>query len=317
MRRRTFLTLGIEGIKASNAIVGDVCLYNKTTEKLCIQNLSDIVNGRYPKTEYTPIGLVVVPGTHNVYGDGSCGVMSLKNMSCSSPDEGINDDEGIYFGYQNDISELTNYNVVCIIDKNGEISNKVQTTSSNVGYFQLEDGDYSSSSSLIPSPYNEDDTRNTEYYRTSSPSSSKNALSDFNGKTNTETITSYVKSQTNWKTASTIYNFSSSGYYPAACCCWRYHTLGTKQGDWYLPAMGELGYLAVKITSLNDIFKSLNEIYDSTVCLEISENIDKSYFWCSTEYSSTYGRFLYTVKRSTNYNEKNKKHYVRAFLRVK
>lgn len=34
-------------------------------------------------------------------------------------------------------------------------------------------------------------------------------------------------------------NTSSSTNYPAAYCCKKYSTTGTKAGDWYLPSWGE------------------------------------------------------------------------------
>jgi hypothetical protein len=46
---------------------------------------------------------------------------------------------------------------------------------------------------------------------------------------------------------------------PSACCCWRYHTLGTEQGDWYLPAIGELGYAVNKINFVNSSIEYINE----------------------------------------------------------
>lgn len=54
-----------------------------------------------------------------------------------------------------------------------------------------------------------------------------------------------------------IIDSSNSGYFPAACCCWRYHTLGTNQGDWYLPALGELGYCFVTLKKIQNTIQYL------------------------------------------------------------
>ena len=66
MRRRTFLTLGNQGISASEAVAGDICLYNKTTQELCIISSDKISSTTYPSSKYSPVGVVVIPGSHNV-----------------------------------------------------------------------------------------------------------------------------------------------------------------------------------------------------------------------------------------------------------
>lgn len=51
-------------------------------------------------------------------------------------------------------------------------------------------------------------------------------------------------------------------YYPAACCCWRYHTLGTNQGDWYLPTLGELGYCFVTLGKIQNTIQYLQNHFN-------------------------------------------------------
>ena len=238
MRRRTFLTLGTEGIDVSKAVACDICLYNKTTDKLLIVESSKFSISEYPSSKYSPVGVVVIPGNHDVYGDGSCAVVSLKEMNYKTPDTGSSSNsQNMYFGSDGtDISNLKNYNVVCYVS-NGTTINKTvkgKTTQCYLPsdkFYSLQnpyDTDtyyYDSSTNYYyaPSPYNEDDSRNPAYYQTSSPSSTANALSDFDGVGNTEIICSLATTQSDWKTASTITNSCDSGYYPAACCCWRYH----------------------------------------------------------------------------------------------
>jgi hypothetical protein len=38
--------------------------------------------------QITPIGVVVIPTSHNVYGTGECAIVSLNTMSCNTPDTG-------------------------------------------------------------------------------------------------------------------------------------------------------------------------------------------------------------------------------------
>ena len=330
MRRRTFLTLGNEGIKASEAMAGDICLYNKRTDKLLIVSNNVFNDKNYPSSNYSPVGVVIIPGNHNVYGDGSCAVMSLKYMSCDTPDNGSTNDYNIVWGYNKlNISNLNNYNQICYVGTEGVINKTVIgkktentclpsdifTTVQNpydkdTWYYFNESGLY-----YAPSPYNDDDTRNPAYYQTSSPSSTENALSDFDGVGNTEILCSLATTQSDWETASSITNDSGIGYYPSACCCWRYHTEGTKQGDWYLPACGELGYIIPKMRKLMQTIETLITSYGSTVVAWFE---DTNYYWSSTQYDTN---------RANNLNPTNggnggwyyKNYYccVRAFLRVK
>lgn len=69
------------------------------------------------------------------------------------------------------------------------------------------------------------------------------AIADMNGKANTEAVLQYATAQTNWKTDSAITWTNAAGYYPLFECAWRYHTSGTVQGDWYIPAAGQIYYL--------------------------------------------------------------------------
>ena len=71
------------------------------------------------------------------------------------------------------------------------------------------------------------------------------AITDMNGKANTEAVLNYATAQTDWRTASAITWDNAAGYYPIFECAWRYHTSGTVQGDWYIPAAGQLYYLCV------------------------------------------------------------------------
>ena len=78
MRRRELLfNAGGGGIDPSNAAPLEVAFYNGSS--IVIRKQEDWKDGE------TPIGIVVVPGTHNRYGDGTCGIMSLNAMNTSSP----------------------------------------------------------------------------------------------------------------------------------------------------------------------------------------------------------------------------------------
>ena len=87
----------------------------------------------------------------------------------------------------------------------------------------------------------------------------------------------------NWKTLSSLTNSYDSGYYPAACCCARYHTRGTKAfkdctdselkagtGFWYMPSVGEFGYILPRLYDINDTINKLNAAYGIGVKLSPS-----------------------------------------------
>lgn len=299
--------------------VGDICLYDKANDKLIIVANDDFSAEKYPLDSYSSVGVVVIPKSHNVYGDGSCGVMSLKEMNYNSPDDGSISRQNMYWGGYGDDISLPNLNQI----PTGNTSNGIPTGQTSYAYLPSDkfsgtqcahDTDaYYYFPIYIPSPYLTDGSRNPGYYQTTSPSSLNNALADFDGIGNSQVLWDLATSQSSWKTASSITNNSGSGYYPAACCCWRYHTEGTNQGDWYLPACGELSYIMPPFNKINDAIGKMRTAYGSSVGVELGTGDD---YWSSSEYSSDNARSV-----NTNYGYmyglgKNFGIYVRAFLRV-
>jgi len=260
---------GLIPTKSSNeAVAGDVCLYNKTCKQLVIRSIDDITDSSFDKDDYTPIGVVVVPGTHDVYGNGACGVMSFTA-------------KGYGIGYGSLDTELHNYDKVVHVGTS-KITAYAQgiVTPGNVGTsnpecflpsdkfdtldnpYDTKTGYYVINLTHLPSPYNDDDSRNPVYYQTTSPSSEDNALSRFDGKYNTQFFCNLATGQSDWKTADELeIPYNKKGYYPLPCYCWRYYTDGTNQGDWYLPAMGELGYVMARYNVIKNSIISIDELY--------------------------------------------------------
>ena len=328
MRRRTLLKTtsggGVDPIKSAPC---DLCFYDRTTDSLIIVAGDAWNSSTYPSSRYVPIGVVVVPGSHNVYGDGSCGVMSLKPMNCSTPSTGGTSEQYMYWGvYGTDISALPNLDQVPIVGSGSNVGNASSTVTGEEYYAYLpsdkfsavqcpHDTDayyYSSSSSYdqAPSPYLTDGSRNPAYYQTSSPSSSSNALADFDGIGNTERIIAQrgTKDYNSWTPGRT-----TEADYPAASCCDMFHTEGTSQGDWYLPACGELGYIMPPFNKINDAIGKMRTAYGSSVGVELGTNYD---YWSSTEYSSNAARRVYAGYGNVDGLSKDYDVYVRAWLRV-
>ena len=80
------------------------------------------------------------------------------------------------------------------------------------------------------------------------------------------------------KTSDKVENKSDAGYCAPACCCERYSTPGTKQGDWYLPSVGEL----------YQIYANKTVIYEKRKTLVGSGFSDTGNYWSSREDSSNY-----------------------------
>jgi hypothetical protein len=274
-------------------------------------------------TGYTPIGIVVIPGEHDVYGNGTCGVMSLKPMSYSDPDNGATSETGMFWGgFGTDISVLTNYTKVITTSSNTTNTESGGLSSDSYAFIPKQnavDGTPTRDKSpYAPSPYVGSDYKsggpNALYSTTASDSgSNRNMLADFGGIANTKIITDLATAQSNWKTDSTITNNSGAGYYPAACCCARYKTVGTKSGEWYLPAAGELGYIVPRLYDINATISALNTKYGAGVGVQLYA---LNLYWSSSEYDNFSAYYVSTSSGGVNGSHKNDSYCVRAFLRV-
>ena len=301
-------------IDLADTKAGDICVAYPNGDKKFLR-LGEEEN-TFP--EYvTPIGVVVVPASHNVYGDGSCGVMSLKSMSCVTPETGSMSEQGMYWGdYGTDISTIPNLNQV----PTGNQVNGLPTGQTSQAYLPSDklintqcahDTDvYYNNSPCIPSPYLTDGIRNPGYYQTTSPSSTNNCLADFDGRGNTDKIITQRgnKDYSSWKPT-----YNDGADYPAASCCNMFYTDGTNQGDWYLPACGELGYIIPPFNKINEAITKMLNTYGISVGVKL--NASKGY-WSSSEYDSGIARYVYTYNGRMNYYNKDTNNNVRAFLRV-
>ena len=232
----------------------------------------------------TAIGVCVIPG--GVLPDGKARFMSLKAMTLTSPNEGGSDTYIYWGGYESDIPSLTNFQTVVTGDTEAEGTNVYGYVPKNDSY---------SDTPHIPSPI--------KYF---SAYSSTGATSDLDGKANTEKILAVDNTaSTAWQTASAITNDDSSAtVHPAAQCCWRFNPGSTKQGDWYLPSVGELAFI---MPNFDELQTAISDV--SGVQLD-----DFSLYWSSTEYGKSSAWYVFTNYGDVDINSKYNDYYVRAFL---
>lgn len=77
-------------------------------------------------------------------------------------------------------------------------------------------------------------------------------------------------------------------------CCWRYHTIADQQGDWYLPAIGELSILYLFYNRINNSLKLLGYVDKFTNLISsTARNQAFSYYMINTN-------FLLTSSSSSN-----------------
>lgn len=305
-------------IDKADSVAGDICIADSNKNLLFCRFVDS--GATHKLSDYTPIGITVVPASHEHYADGKCAIISLNYMNCDTPQQGSNLARSMYWGvYGTDIASLPNLDQVPYVGSNGNVgadvigqtnnaclpSDHLQFNKVNNLYDTKTKYYYNDSDKYISSPYNNDGTFNSNYNLTTSPSSTANCLADFDGYNNTKKIIEVrgTKDYSSWKPT---YNNESD--YPAASCCDMYSTYGTNQGEWYLPSAGELGYAVVRQQAINDtisklIFAGITNI--STVSLY--------YYWSSSEYSRSYARNIdFDNGRVYNYGTKNYDYSVRA-----
>lgn len=261
---------------ASPAMAGDVAYWDGSRVKTTPLSKWDASLG-------TPVGVVVVP--EGFAPDGKARIIGLKSVDKNGNQSSSH--VSMKWGVTGDTS-LTNFNRVPTTDNNGSTS----TGSNGIGYLPSDNftgatsfvdpkAKYRKTSNLIPSPYL-GDVPNPEYNK--EISGYNNALSDFNGLSNTETLVGL-----------------GTGYTPANAA-YKYND-GASNLQWYLPAMGELGYLMLRFNEINSVITALGGV-------AVSESYG---FWSSSEYSSLYAYSLDTYNGYVDYYGKNYYDCVRPF----
>ena len=335
MRRRTLLINSSGGgTDPSQAAPLEVAFYNSASDSIVIRKQEEWLDGE------TPIGIVVVPGYHDRYGDGSCGIMSLVGMDRSHPTRGMSvttsaqtDNVTMYWGHNNafvgnDIflseTALTSSHVYTPCQANSASTACSIYSASTYSVWPYA-GTLTEPTSGASTEYSNDGT-----YPYVTATSGK-AGCDFNGIRNTAAL--YVKTNTDeqW-TASTVINSYGTKNTPAAACAGRFKTVGTNsfldvysgitsndlsygtptstkvnKGFWYLPALGELCYLPSKRFEINKTILALNQKYGN-----VGVQLDTTKFYWSSSNDTAVG-LADGVIEGYSMSSPNR---VRAFMRL-
>lgn len=234
----------------------------------------------------TPVGVVVVP--EGFAPDGKPRIISLKAVDENGNQS--NSGAGMRWSFVTGDTSLTNYTKVPTTDNAGSTS----SASNDYGYLPSDiftgatsfvdpKVKYEGNTPMIPSPYLRE-LPNPEYYKTIS---GNNALSDFNGLSNTQTLVGLGSD------------------YIAANAAWKYKD-GTSNLQWYLPAMGELGYLMPRRNEINSVITALGGVI-----------VPVFYFWSSSEYGNYDAYRLSTYLGYVDYKTKFPNFYsVRPFATI-
>lgn len=273
MRRRLLSNAGkyLEGTITEDYQVGNIVLYDKQAGNKIVIDITKPTTV-FDSNRYLPLAVIMIPKSHNVYGTGKTAAISLVNMSCKSPNKGIDSVETMQVGSN---SMTTSYTSVASIGYHPNQDLNTTTAITNDISLPLEGISMNSKRNICltdekciytartgypeyyyaaPSPYLNDGSRNPIYYK------ARQVFTDFSGIDNSVLLQNYATTQSNWRENVTITSSSDTGYSPPACCCWRFCPEGTNQGDWYLPSAGELGYFLVRQKTIED---SIQYIIDS------------------------------------------------------
>ena len=260
----------------------DILYANAAGEKKVDSNVLD------PSLGYTPIGICVAKT--GFFGENEpARFMSLKYMNYTTPETGSLTSQGMYWGnFGTDLNMIPNIQVT----HNG---------GANYGYFTVDYYDSLSQTNKIPSVFDTNNEWNTSILG----EVNQYATTDIDGRNKTDLMLASATSQSTWKTDTTITNESGAGYAPAACCCDRYHTVGTNAGDWYLGASGEMCMIIVQKTAINSKLAQIAAVY-STDCMS---SLAAYYYWSSAECSSNraysvlaYYGFIDDIGKLSNFN---------------
>ena len=175
----------------------------------------------------------------------------------------------------------------------------------------------------MPSPYLLNGKLNQLYlgycYGENPTSINDTCMRRFDGREKTQAIVKAVYEADNWlkDIGYSSKKFSDNN---AALYCFNYNVNGTlngifdsnileitRQSDWYLPSIAELGFLCVRKKAINDVITKLG----------LTSLLSASGYWSSSQYSTYYAYNLRFINGYVYTTNKYNALYVRPFLRKK
>lgn len=302
---------------ADTAKAGDICFYDLQNNQKIIVAFDQYKKSQYPIGRYYPLGVVVVPSSHDVYGSGECGVMSLNWMTPLDYKQGgeqytmlwSNDDYYVAFRYDGvpllpDLTSNTfdNYKyyigVGLVPYQGGSLIPTGDMMDKQSGYMVISGRDW-----YIPSPYLSDGSKNAAFHQVSFQNNGQsrlNVLADYNGKEHTLEV---------------VHNTVLDRFLPFKCC-YNYSPIGTEIGDWYVPTIGELCYMMPKFRDIQTTINTIIQDYG------IGYSLDSGMLWSCNGYTDNeYSKYILILNENERglctytYGQNNSRS-VRAFLRV-
>lgn len=266
-----------------------------------------------------PVGIIVIPAKYTP--DNKDRMMSLVEMSWKTPETGeVPDLSGgpsnvgfaLFWGDSNvDISTLNNYQHVSTSNSTFN-EGWFEYMYENGKYWEEQEGndeeDYSQAhvpQLIVNGELNSAVDTGTSVFQ-------DNVLSEgFAGAENTAKIMAIQS--VDWS-GTTLTNTANTGNYPATCACQRFHTQGTSAGDWYLPCVYELLFVASMTTTINNSLQTLIDVGHTVSLVAPSINGNIPPYWTSTGRSSHDCWSWFPMSGGFNYgNYKVNGYLVRSF----
>ena len=244
-----------------------------------------------------PVAIAVAPASH--FADGKWRFMSLKNMSKSSTNGTLEDETMTYGKYGSDDLPVKYGAGAAVINSNGEYNGcnwnsrlpAGRTSGCRSNFTYLKNGWYyngSNSGNNAPPPFLSDGiTKNDVYY------TAGQCLCDIIGEENTAILK------------------NKSEYYGAITCS--SFAPGYKNGEWYLPAVGEFAYAFTQWKEVDDAIVAAITA-DATCAIRLNNT---SKYMTSTETSKNASVNIHgTSARLYNDYKHNQPAVVRAFIKI-
>ena len=121
----------------------------------------------------------------------------------------------------------------------------------------------------------------SDFYLSWGPRTVIGSNSRTDGRYNTNLVLTFATEPSDWRTAQQIERCAdaTSNKFPLFQCAWRYHTIGTNQGDWYIGAVDEIYDIFID----SQKFEALNNSYSALGITKIFSGNAKKNFGTSTE----------------------------------